>query len=185
MDTRPLIKFINANKTFWTFCGLLLLVNIAVYFLYVRNGSEAISRLQYSYRTQRKQMAEQFRAQAENQAYAKAVEAIDRFWGGVGSRDQFPEQVRKLKSLTESRQLTVDRIAFSPTELKEQGVWRYETLLTARGGYGQLKGLLADIQDLEGLFCLETFSMTRDRAGEPITMKAKVAIYLTESPSGV
>jgi hypothetical protein len=68
--------------------------------------------------------------------------------------------------------------------MDQYGVWRFETLLTARGEYEPLKGLLADIQGLDGLFCLEGFSLTREKPDAPVTMKAKVTIYLAAPDTG-
>lgn len=180
MDSRILMKIYHANPIFWSICALLLVANMAVYFLYVRNGSAEISRLQEAYRSQRTEMAAWSKKQTEARRLTESIEAVEGFWGAIGPKDHFPDQVRKLKRLTESRQLTVERIAFSPQRLEKMGLWRYETVVSARGEYGQLKGLLADIQNLEGLFCIEAFSMLREKPDAPVSMKAKVILYLTE-----
>lgn len=184
VDHRTLIKIYDTHRIFWWVSGILLLVNLGVYFLHVRNGSSEIGRLQDAYRNKRTEMAVLTRKQVENRKLVESKQALDRFWSTIGPKDHFPDQVRKLKHLTETRRLTVERIAFTPQRLDSLELWRYETLLTARGAYGQLKGLLADIQNLEGLFCLENFSLNREKPGAQITMKAKVIVYLSETGSG-
>lgn len=181
VDHRTLIKIYDTHRVFWWVCALVLIVNLGVYFFYVRKGVSEIGRLQDAYRSKRTEMAALTRKQSENRILVASRQALDRFWNTIGPKDHFPDQVRKLKHLTETRRLAVERIAFTPQRLDSLGLWRYETLLTARGAYGQLKGLLADIQNLEGLFCLENFSLNREKPGAPITMKAKVIVYLSET----
>lgn len=184
MDIRSLLQWIRGHRPLWmVWCGLLL-INLAGYLLFIRNEASDIRRLQTSYQQHRREMATQLRARTRHQQWVATNDALTAFWGAIGPESHFPERLRQFKNLADASPLEIDRLAFTPKRLEALGVWRYETPLTARGDYGQIKRLLADIQNLEGLFCLDTLALTQAANGGPAMLKAKVTIYLTDPEEG-
>lgn len=184
MDSKQLSKIIHQHRGFVILCALLLVFNLIAYGFFVRNGAKDISRYQEAYRTKRTELATAVQNQTQRRHRLEAIANLKAFWQLVGPKNHFPDHVRQLKRLTENRPLTVDRISFAPQRLNDYGVWRYEASLTASGTYGELKRLLADIQNLEGLFCIESLSLSREKPDGPIGMKARIGLYLTEDPTG-
>lgn len=184
MNSEQLSKIIRQHRGFVLLCLLLVVFNLIGYVLFVQNGAKDISRYQETYRTKRTELATAVQEQTNQRHQLEAIANLKAFWQLVGPKNHFPDHVRQLKRLTEDRPLTVDRISFTPQQLNTDGVWRYEALLTANGSYGQLKRLLADIQNLEGLFCIESLTMSREKPDGPIVMKARISLYLTEAQTG-
>ena len=77
-------------------------------------------------------------------------------------------------------ELGFERVALKADPLTPQGLWRYVTTLKLKGGYAELKSVLAGIRQLPGLFCIENLVIKRVETGG-LEMTLDLALYLKEA----
>ena len=70
-------------------------------------------------------------------------------------------------------------MVFEPEYVTELDLMKYTSSFSVQGEYSIMKGFLADIQNSNTLFCIESLSLSKQRNnGRKIEMKVKISTYL-------
>jgi hypothetical protein len=110
--------------------------------------------------------------------YLKAREDIRAFMDRVPDKAAFTDRVRELNDILDRHGLSVDKMIFKPSTVDILPLSKYTTQFKVTATYPGLKGLLADIQEAPGLFCIEELSVenqSKDR--ESVALSLGIAMY--------
>lgn len=177
MDFNRLIKALHFSRFFWGVCSILLILNIVFYAVFIKNQRNKIEEMQETYSAKRGSTLHKGGAANATQ---NAREALAMFKDKLAPKAAFAEKFKRLNELLEKHGLPVSGMSLSPANQPEGPLqlWKYTASFTVTGPYGQLKRLLADIQNLKDLFCIESLSLENRSKDRPdVEMRLEVASY--------
>ncbi len=90
----------------------------------------------------------------------------------------FTEYAVKIRSLFDRNQLLVeDSLVFTPGKSKHPDMLKYNTKITVKGSYRNIKKLMADLQSLPGLVYIESPSMVKTMEN-PHTIQLDLELFV-------
>ncbi|MCD6272794.1 MAG: type 4a pilus biogenesis protein PilO [Deltaproteobacteria bacterium] len=171
------ILYILKNYKFLS--GLIIVITLFNFILYlslIRNQEKQIRELQQAYIEQRKTVEENIND--KTQQYFAAQKSILSFKEHLPETSEFAGRVKELNTVLHKHGLSISRMIFKPTKIDNLSLWKYTTSITVSGKYRRLKSLLANIQNLPGLFCIENISFkNRSEKREKVDMSITMSTY--------
>ena len=176
ISVKGMIKAVPFGRLLWSACLVLLVGNIAFYAFFSKGWESRASELQAIYVQKRG-----FTATGGDDAtagYLKAREDIRTFMDRLPDKATFTDRVRALNDILDSHGLSVEKMSFKPSTVDTLPLSKYTTHFKVTGTYPRLKGLLADIQEAPGLFCIEELSVeNQSKDMEKVVLSIRIATY--------
>jgi type IV pilus assembly protein PilO len=177
MDLNRLIRALHFSRLFWGVCGVLLMLNLLFYGFFVKDQRNRIREMEKTYMAKRAMTLQKENGSAR---FLKVKGDLDLFKERLTPRADFSDKIKVLNQLLDDHGLPVKGMTYTPASQAEGplALWKYTSSFSVTGNYGQLRRLLADIQNAEALFCIEGLSFegpSKDRAD--VEMKLKIASY--------
>jgi len=72
---------------------------------------------------------------------------------------------------------SINKLTFTPDKTSTLSLWKYVTSFKVTGEYAKLKTLLADIQNLPDLFCIENLTLKSEKDKNLVDMTLRIATY--------
>jgi Tfp pilus assembly protein PilO len=177
MMLKHCILYILKNHKF--FCGsviIVLLLNSVLYLSLIKNQKEEISTLQQVYSQKRR--AGRSSPDYKISQYLAIRESILTFKEYIPEVSEFAESIKELDTVLHEPGLLAGKRIFKPTRIDTLSLWKYSTSFSVKGKYSNLKSLLANIQNLPGLFCIEKLALqNRSKKTEQMEMTLTIATY--------
>ena len=178
MKTNRLIRTLLPYKFFWVACGLILTANFAVSVFLIRDKQNKIDGLHQQYIKIRKENAQTIEKYDGTPAqYLKIREDLKTFTNMLPPVVTIAERVRELSKVLDKHDLFVNKMTFKPDKTTPLSLWKYTTSFTVAGQYAELKVLLSEIQNLPGLFCIESIFFNSPQDKEVVDMQLRIATY--------
>ena len=178
MNKEQLKKALLRYKFFWTACCLVLIANVAGYMTIIRSQRNKIDELHNQYVKIRRQNVPPTQKGDDTTAqYLKVKGDVKTFVDMLPPVVTVADKVRELNAALGKHNFSVDKMTFRPIRTSTLSLWKYTTAFTVTGKYSELKVLLADIQNLRGLFCIEKLILNRSKDQERISMTLGIATY--------
>ena len=175
-----LLDIIRSYRIFWIVCGVLLLVNILFYAVFIVSGSSQTTLLQNRFQAKRKEVMELRKQQAairEFQSMQKAWTAFESFLPG---KIAFPERIQQLRQMLNRYRLSAEDLSFRADPDEKQNLVRFTTTLRMSGEYADFKRFIGDLQALPGLFCIHRLEIRQPKDGKPLEMELELSAYFRE-----
>lgn len=176
ISIKGFITAVPFGRFLWCVCLILLAGNIFFHVFYATAWRGRIDVLQAFYAQKRALKATGGDETAVG--YLKAREDIRAFMDRVPEKAAFTDRVRDLSDILDRHGLSVEKMTFKPSTVDILPLSKYTTYFKVTASYPRLKGLLADIQEAPGLFCIEDLSFenqSRDR--ENLVLSLGIAMY--------
>lgn len=180
MNLPPLLTALRAYRTLWGGCAIVLALNLMLYVFFTRSQMEQTEALQAAYSARRQSLAQAGRSAERQSQFNRIQESIAKFREYLPTKTMLPDQVQSLEKMLAGQRLGFERVALKADPLTPQRLWRYVTTLKLKGGYAELKSVLAGIRQLPGLFCIENLIIKRADTGG-LEMTLDLALYLKEA----
>ncbi len=177
MDFYRIYKIIIANKIFWTFCALVLFVNLIIYISIIREQQDTIHELQKNYTELRKNWNPKSAKSDAVRMIENTKLGLKAFMDSLPAMANISDKARELSYILKKKDMNMGRITFKPERRDVISLWRYSTTISAIGSYESIKRVLADIQGSPSLFCIEHLSLMRIAEQNLVNMKLRVATY--------
>ncbi len=177
MDISQLIKAVLPYRFFWIICLFLMIFNIAVYIVVIKNQRKEIINLQDRYTAERKKSVSLSRKNDAVIRYYKAKESLTVFREKLPAMETIADQVRQIKDIVNRHGLSAEKMTFKPDREKTFKLWKYTASFTVSGTYAKLKTFLADVQNLHSIFCIEDLSLSRFDDTKRVKMRLRIATY--------
>ncbi|UCD91104.1 MAG: type 4a pilus biogenesis protein PilO [Desulfobacterales bacterium] len=178
MKKDQLKKIFFQYRFFWIACCLVLLVNVVFYIFIIRMERRKVVALHHQYIKIRARDTQSFKRVDKSTApYLKVRKDLKTFVDMLPPVVTVADKVRELNAVLDKHRFSVNRMTFSPDKTSPFSLWKYTTSFTVSGNYSELKNLLADIQNLRGLFCIESLTLNRPRGNDRIDMTLSIATY--------
>lgn len=166
-------------KNYKLFCGLIiiiLLLNLILYLSLIRNQKKQIADLQQIYIQKRKSGPVNINDEIEQ--YLAAQKSVPAFRKHLPETSEFAERVKELDTALRKNGLSNSRMIFKPVKTDNLSLWKYSTSFSVSGKYSRLKSFLANLQNLPGLFCIESISFkNRSKKSEKVDMAITISTY--------
>lgn len=178
MNKDQLKKIFFRYRFFWAACCLVLIANIAFYVFFIRGEKSRIDELHQQYLMIRAREARAtIKGNGSTAHFLKVRADLKKFVDMLPPVVTVADKVRELHAVLGKHNFTVNEMTFRPDKTSTFSLWKYTTSFTVAGSYSELKDLLADIQNLRGLFCIESLSLNRPRGEAQIDMTLSIATY--------
>ena len=166
-------------KNYKLLSGLIIVViffNFILYLSLIRNQEKQIAEFQQTYLEQRK--AVKVRISDKTKQYLAAQKSTLTFKENLPETSEFAGRVKELNTVLHKSGLSISKMIFKPTKIDNLSLWKYTTAITVSGKYSKLKSLLANIQNLQALFCIEKISFKNcSKNKEQIDMLITISTY--------
>ena len=167
-------------KNYKIFCGsaiIILLLNCVLYLSLIKKQKEEISEFQQVYSQKRKTGRSSPDYNKIGQ-YLAIRESIRTFKEYIPEASEFAESIKELDTVLHEPGLVTGKRIFKPTRIDTLSLWKYSTSFSVKGKYSKLKSLLANIQNLPGLFCIEKLALqNRSEKTEQVEMTLTISTY--------
>jgi Tfp pilus assembly protein PilO len=171
-------KTILRYKFFWIACCLVLVANFAGYLLVIRNQRDNIDELHHKYIKIRKQSTQSVKKFEETTLqYLNVKKDLNTFTKMLPPVVTIADKARELATVIGKHNFTVNKMTFKPDKTSTLSLWKYTTSFKITGKYPELKVLLADIQNMPGLFCIENLVLNRIKEKELVDMTLRISTY--------
>ena len=178
MNKEQLKKILFRYRIFWAACGLVLLANVVFYVFIVRGERHQIDELHQQYMTIRAREAQSLKKGNGSTAhYFEVKKGLEKFVEMLPPVVTVADKVRELNAVLGKHNFSVNNMTFRPDKTSLFSLWKYTTSFTVAGSYAELKDLLADIQNLRGLFCIESLLLNRPKGNTQVDMTLNIATY--------
>lgn len=175
-----LIDILRSYRLFWIVCGVLFVVNMLFYAVFVASESRQVTALQNRFQAERKKVSEQRKQRAAVQAFRSMQANWTAFEELLPGKIQFPERVQQLKETLNRYQLGSEDLAFRSDPAKEENLVRFTTTLRTTGEYGDFKRFIGDLQAMPGLFCIHRLDVRRPEGDKPLEMELELSAYFRD-----
>ena len=157
---------------------MVLIANVAFYLLMVRPERKRIHELHDQYIKIRKRDAQPAKKGKHSTAQYLEVKAdLKKFVDMLPPVVTVADKARELNAVLDKHHFSINKMTFRPDKTSTFSLWKYTTSFTVTGSYSQLKNLLADIQNLRGLFCIENLILSRQKDNDRVDMTLSIATY--------
>ena len=178
MDKDQLKKLFFRYRFFWAACCLVLMANVAFYLFIVRGERHRLDKLHQQYLTIRTQEAQLIKNGNGSAAhYLEVRNDLEKFVDMLPPVVTVADKVRELNAVLGKHNFSVNNMTFRPDKTSPFSLWKYTTSFTVTGSYSELKDLLAGIQNLRGLFCIESLMLSRSKGNTQVDMTLSIATY--------
>lgn len=178
MNKDQLKKILLRYKFLWAACGLILIANITFYVFIIREERNQIDKLHQQYLQIRARDARPIKKGNNSTAhYIEIKEDLKKFVDMLPPVVTVADKVRELYAVLGKHNFSVNEMTFRPDKTSTFSLWKYTTSFTVAGSYSELKDLLADIQNLRGLFCIESLTLSRPKESAQVDMTLSIATY--------
>ena len=178
MNKDQLKKAFFRYRFYWAACCVVLLANILFYAFIVREERHQIADLHQQYLNIRTREAQSIKKGNGSTAhYLEVKKDLNKFVEMLPSVVTVADKVRELDAVLGKHNFSVNNMTFRPDKMSPLPLWKYTTSFTVAGSYSELKDLLADIQNLRGLFCIESLTLSRPIDKAQIDMTLGIATY--------
>jgi hypothetical protein len=176
ISVKGFITAVPFGRFLWSACLILLAGNIFFHAFFSTAWRSRVGELQDLYVQRR---AVKATGGGETAAgYLKAREDIGAFMDRVPEKAAFTDRVRELNDILDRHGFSVEKMAFKPSTVDILPLSRYTTRFKVTATYPRLKGLLADIQEAPGLFCIEDLSVeNQSRDSKSVVLSLGIAMY--------
>ena len=175
------IPYILKNyKFFSALIIVVILLNFILYLSLIRNQKKQIAELQQTYLEQRKEG--EVKISDKTEQYLETQKNIMTFKEHLPELSEFAGRVKELNTVLHKSRLSISKMIFKPTKIDNLFLWKYTTAITVSGKYTKLKRLLANIQNLQGLFCIEKISFKNcSKKKKQVDMLITISIYFKKN----
>ena len=157
---------------------MVLIANVGFYVLVVRGDRNRIDELYDQYIKIRKRDTQAVKKGNDSTSQYFEVQAdLKKFVDMLPPVVTVADKARELNAVLGKHNFSVNKMTFRPDKTSTFSLWKYTTSFTVTGKYSELKDLLADIQNLRGLFCIENLTLNRPKDSEHIDMTLSIATY--------
>lgn len=178
MNKNQLKKILFRYRFFGAACCLVLIANVAFYIFIIKGERRKVDALHHQYIKIRARDTQSFKKGDNSTAqYLEVKKDLNKFVDMLPPVVTVADKVRELNAVLDKHHFSVNRMTFSPDKTSPFSLWKYTTLFTVSGNYSELKNLLADIQNLRGLFCIESLMLNRPKGNDQIDMTLSIATY--------
>ena len=181
MQWSLIIDLLKSHRNYWLLCVGLVLVNLIFYLFWVVGERDQIDRLQQSYQTQRDNLKETRKRQLQATRYADHQKAWQQFVESVDNKVVFPDRLNTLEAIFRRNNLDPEGLNFKSERITGLPLVRFVSAIDTTGDYENLKALLNGIRQIPGLFCIERFSITKDRKAGQLIMTMELAAYFRDA----
>lgn len=157
----PLIEALKSYRLFWMICGALFLVNLFFYFFFLASQSGKTARLHSQFQAEREKVTELRKRQADVDRFRALQTAWQAFAESLPAKIQFPERIQALNQLLGQNQLNAADLSFRSEPMIDANLVRFSTALQTSGSYAAVKRFIAELQAMEGLFCIHKLEFRR------------------------
>ncbi len=177
MNKDPLIIILIRYKYLFGISVLVIMINVFLFFSIIKEQEKTILGLQEKYSSIRRMNTSPAGTNSKAEYYFKIKEAIVFFYKMLPSMNSVSDRIITLNEVLGKYKLPPEKIVFTPDKDKKNGLWKYSTSFTVRGQYSSVKSLLAEIQNLPGLFCINNISLKHSKDNRNIDMTLHIATY--------
>lgn len=178
MKIDRLPKTILRYKFFWLACCLILAANLAGYIVVVRGQRNKIDEFHNQYIKIRKLSTQSSKKYRESTGiYLKAKNDLNRFTDLLPAVVHIADKARELNAVLDKHDFSISKLTFTPDKTNALSLWKYTTSFRVTGEYAKLKTLLAEIQNLPGLFCIENLNLKSEKDKNLVNMTFRIATY--------
>ena len=165
-------------KTLFWICVLLLLMNVLAKKVVIEEQERQISSLQKATAAMRTRPEKIKKAETRTDVKQRQIRQI---LGSVPEESLLTLYISQMRSLVDKNQLTLTRpLVFTAQKQGRLKLLKYSTRIEVSGDYPQIKGLIADIQNMDGLSHIDSADFKRDPKKERlIRMTLGVSIYFS------
>lgn len=182
MIPRQIIIAFRHHKLLFGLTGLILVINLAVFFRIREEQITTIPRLHQTYEAKRKASLLQ-RPDTPALRMEQTKEDLLRFAGSLPDGLTVPDVMQEVLELLAGNGLPRVNMSFTPESANFPNLMRYTTSFSVSGEYPQLKTFLAALQNSKTLFCIEGLSLANQTGDSgPVTLQLKLALYLRSGP---
>ena len=178
MKIDRLPKTIVRYKFFWLACCLILAANFAGYIVVVKGQRNKIDELHYQYIKIKKLSTQSSKKYKESTGlYLNAKKDLTRFTEMLPPVVTIADKARELNAVLSKHDFSINKLTFTPDKTSTLSLWKYTTSFKVTGEYAKLKTLLADIQNLPDLFCIENLILKSEKDKNLVDMTLRIATY--------
>jgi heme exporter protein D len=178
MNKDQLKQAIFRYRYVWAACCLVLIANIVFYVFFVRDERHQLNDLHQQYLNIRAREARLVKKGNGTTAhYIKVKNDLKQFVEMLPPVVTVADKVRELNAVLDKHHFSVNDMTFRPDKTSPFSLWKYATSFTVAGSYPELKNLLADIQNLDGLFCIESLVLNLPKGSTQVDMTLNIATY--------
>lgn len=178
MNKDQLKKIFFRYRFLWVACCLVLIANITFYVFVIRGERNKIDELHDQYLKIRMRDAQPLKKGNNSTAhYLEIKEDLKKFVNMLPPVVTVADKVRELNAVLGKHNFSVNEMTFRPDKTSTFSLWKYTTSFTVAGSYSELKDLLAAIQSLRGLFCIESLTLSRPKGNAQVDMTLSIAAY--------
>jgi hypothetical protein len=176
MSVKGMITAVPFGRLLWSACLILLAGNIVFYSFFSKDWGSRVNELQAIY-AQKRGLRNTVGDDAAA-GYTKSREDIRTFMDRLPEKATFTDRVRELNDILDRHGLSVEKMSFKPSIVDILPLSKYTTHFKVIATYLRLKGLLADIQEAPGLFCIEELSVeNQSKDMESVVLSIGIAMY--------
>jgi len=177
MEFTSLTEILQRYRIYWGACCILLFLNLIFYVAFIGRQQTKIDELQGLY--VKKRMAGVIERDDKSWQYEAIQKALQSFREELPATSTFADRVTELNIVIRKHGLSVSRMIFKPARVDNLNLWKYTTSFTVSGKYARLKSLLSNIQNLPGLFCIESLAFKkRSKDQDLVDMSLTITTYL-------
>lgn len=178
MNKDQLKKMFLRYRFFWAACCLVLMANVVFYVFMVRGERHQLDALHQQYLKIRAREARSVKKGNGSTAhYLEVKNDLKKFVDMLPPVVTVADKVRELNAVIGKHNFSVNNMTFRPDKTSPFSLWKYTTSFTVAGSYAELKDLLADIQNLRGLFCIESLVLSRPKDNSQVDLTLNIATY--------
>jgi type IV pilus assembly protein PilO len=179
MIKTQLWQIVRENNLLLTAILLLMLACLSVWYE-AFNQSALFHQQQDIWNTMRRQSAMRFVAKGSEQ-YIHDKQQIAELYNTIPYHHEFPRVISEIHDFMALHGVTPGPKSFKQLKTGLNGIIAYNMSCSASGSYPGLKHLIADLERLNGISTLDTFSLSNpDPAIEKVVLSLQLTIYLRE-----
>lgn len=181
MRSEPFYAAIRFHKLFFGAITLALVLNLISLAWIKKTELSTMPQLLRAYEEKRRARLPE-RPDALQSRMKKTREDILRFAGSLPHKLMIAEAMQEILELLTRNGLPTVNMSFLPESTDFPGLIKYGTSFGVNGKYGQVKSLLADIQNSKSLFCIEGLALANQaQEVEAVSLNLRLTLYLRSS----
>ena len=158
-------------------CVIVIFCNFIVKLFIINKQANKISFLQQTIAAAR---SESFlKANKPDEHLFSEQDDITKIFQKIPDEFSFTEYASQIRALIDRNHLVVDNsLIFKPEATKMPDLLKFNTMVTITGGYGEIKALISDIQNMPGLVSLNSARISRIKdSQDKIRLNLELSVF--------